>query len=116
MRQRIAAVCLLLLVLHLTCPTALALVKNLLPLKDILESQEMIFTAKVKSIEPQRPAVVFEAGDTLKGKIPFDRLPVNMVGDSYGQKENHPAEIMKRLAPDLPVVMFVNKKGKDYLA
>jgi outer membrane protein assembly factor BamB len=116
MRQRIPAACLAVLLLLLANPPAPALVKNLLHLQDILDSQEMIFMATVKSHDPAKPAVVFEAGEALKGTVPFGRMPVNMVGDTYGQKEKHPEQIMKRLAPDLPVVMFVNKKGKDYLA
>jgi outer membrane protein assembly factor BamB len=116
MRQRIPAACLSVLLLLVAGSTAPALVKNLLHLQDILDSQEMIFVATVKSHDPAKPAVVFETGEALKGKVLFGRMPVNMTGDTYGQKEKHPEQIMKRLAPDLRVVMFVNKKGKDYLA
>jgi outer membrane protein assembly factor BamB len=95
---------------------ARAVIKNLIPLRDVVASEQMIFLAKVDKLDPARPAVVFTSGEALKGKVPFERMPVNMTGDAEATREKHTEKIFKRLKPDLNVLMFVSKKGQRYLA
>jgi hypothetical protein len=54
--------------------------------------------------------------NTLKGQVPFQKLPVNLTGDSEGQRDQHSAKLLKRLAKDLDLVMFASKRGKRYTA
>ena len=95
---------------------AWAVIKNVVHLRSVLASEEMIFFAKVEKIDPARPAVVFTVGEALKGKPQFGRMPVNMTGDAEAKREKHTEKILKRLGPDLNVVMFVSKRGPRYLA
>jgi outer membrane protein assembly factor BamB len=95
---------------------ASAVIKNLIPLRNVLNSEQMIFEAKVEKIDPDKPAIWLKPGDVWKGKLPFTRMPVNMTGDAEAQREKQTPQLLKRLAPDLGVVMFVSKKGSRYLA
>src|SRR5437870_5281227 len=99
----------------LTSP-AQAFITALYPLKDVLAGGQFIFMAKVEKIDPDRPALVLGVGEKLKGKPSFDKMPMNLVGDSEGQKAKHTQQLLKRLASDLPVVVFVNQRGKRYEA
>jgi outer membrane protein assembly factor BamB len=93
-----------------------ALVKNITPLKAVLAYEEFIFVAKVDKLYPEKPALVLGAGESLKGRAPFDRMPVNLTGDKYGQSEKHAPQLLRRLAPDLNVIVFAHKQGTDYQA
>src|SRR5260221_800877 len=95
---------------------ACAVIKNVIPLRDVVASEQMILVAKVDKIDPERPSVIFTVGEALKGKPPFERMPVNMTGDAEAKREKHTPQILKRLTPDLNVLMFVSKKGQRYLA
>src|SRR5262249_33587466 len=50
----------------------------------------------------------------LKGKPPLDTLSVSLAGDNQGQKERD--QLLKRLAKDLPLVVFASQSGKGYVA
>ncbi|HLW68102.1 MAG TPA: PQQ-binding-like beta-propeller repeat protein [Gemmataceae bacterium] len=115
MRQRIPAACLSILLLLLAHTPAWALVKNLLPLKDFIAS-EQILVAQVEKVDPSKPALVLKPVEDLKGKQSFGAMPVNMTGDTTAQREKHPEQLFKRLAPDMKLILFVNKLGNDYLA
>src|SRR5262245_36075143 len=93
-----------------------AVITRLTPLREILANEKHIFVAKVETLDPDKPAVVLKVDEELKGKASFARLPVNLAGDSYGQREKHPAQLVKRLAPNLPVVVFTSARGKRYVA
>jgi outer membrane protein assembly factor BamB len=88
----------------------------LYPLKNVLAGGQFIFMAKVEKIDPDKPALILEVIEKLKGQSPFDKLPMNLTGDSEGQKSKHTPQLLKRLATDLPVVVFVNQRGKRYEA
>jgi outer membrane protein assembly factor BamB len=105
-----------LLAVPFLCAPARAVIKNIVPLRSVIAGEQMIFMAKVDKIDPSRPAIVFTAGEALKGKISFGRMPVNMTGDAEAKREKHTEKILKRLAPELNVVMFVSKRGPRYLA
>ena len=93
-----------------------ALITALYPLKDVLASGQLIFMAKVEKLDPDKPALVLQVDEKLKGQPAFDKLPINLTGDSEGQKARHTSQLLKRLAVDLPVIVFVNQRGKRYEA
>src|SRR5207244_9263603 len=100
----------------LAASQAQAFITALYPLKDVLAGGQFIFMAKVEKIDPDKPALVLQMTEKLKGKPGFDRLPINLTGDSEGQKAKHTPQLLKRLASGMPVVVFVNQRGKRYEA
>lgn len=102
--------------LGLVGPAAWAVIMRLVPLREVLAESPYICVVKVERLEPDRPAVVLTVSEDLKGKAPFRRLPVNLTGDSEAQKDQHTAKLLKRLAPDLPLLLFVTERGKRYTA
>src|SRR5262249_20922736 len=52
--------------------------------------------------------------DDLKGKFPVRRLPVNLTGDQEAKKDNHTPQLLKRLAPKLPVVLFGTLRADQF--
>jgi outer membrane protein assembly factor BamB len=96
---------------------ARALIEALMPLEDVIQKQStFIFTAKVDRLDPEKPATVLTIDETLKGKLPFTKLPVNLTGDAYAKKHDHTPQLLKRLAPKLPLVVFVSHESKQYIA
>jgi outer membrane protein assembly factor BamB len=93
-----------------------AFITRLTPLGEVLAEYKFICTARVDKVDPARPATVFLIEDDLKGKLPYRRLPVNLTGDRDAKKHNHTAQLLKRLAPKLPLVVFVNQRGKRFTA
>src|SRR5713101_8629936 len=79
-----------------------AVITALYPLKDVLAGGQFIFMAKVEKIDPDKPALVLGVDEKLKGKPAFDKMPMNLVGDSEGQKAKHTPQLLKRLACDMP--------------
>jgi outer membrane protein assembly factor BamB len=86
------------------------------PLRLILLENPYIFTTRVEKVDPNRPGAVFLVEQDLKGKFPHRRMPVNLTGDEEGQKHDHPAKLLKRIAPKLPLVLFCNERGKQFTA
>src|SRR5205809_845815 len=84
---------------------ALAVISRLIPLREVLASEQMIFTAKVVKLDPDKPAAVLQVVDDLKGKAPFRTLPVGLTADAEGQRQGHTPKLLKRLAPGLTVVV-----------
>src|SRR5262245_14996390 len=93
-------------------PRAEAFVTRPTSLSNILAEHQFIFTAKVDVLDPSRPSVVLVVDADLKGKAPFRRLPVNLTGDRAAEKEKHTPQLLRRLAPNLPLVLFVNQAGE----
>jgi outer membrane protein assembly factor BamB len=111
--------------LLLTASPAQALITRLTPLAQVIQESQYIFTVKVETLDPDKPSVVLtldedlraRADPNLKDKVPFTRLAVNLKGDSEAEKEKQTPQLLKRLAPDLPVVVFVEQpRGKRQLA
>ena len=84
-----------------------AVIQVLIPLQALIQDSDQIVVTKVDKIDPERPSVVLVAGDSLKGKSSLTRLPVNLTGD----KEKHTSQLLKRLVPDLPVIVFIKQEG-----
>ncbi|HEV3117066.1 MAG TPA: PQQ-binding-like beta-propeller repeat protein, partial [Gemmataceae bacterium] len=102
--------------LLLTLPRADAVITRLTPLREVLNSEQLIFSVKVDQLDPDKPSVTLKLDETLKGKVPFEKLPINLTGDSEGQREQHTSKLLKRLAKDLDLVIFTSKRGKRYTA
>jgi outer membrane protein assembly factor BamB len=104
---------LVLALLILTSP-AFAVIKVLLPLRQPIEQEQFIFVAKVEALDPDKPSVVLVPEEDLKGKAPFKKLPVLLKGDSEADKDKQTPQLLKRLAPDLRVVLFVSLRETRY--
>lgn len=95
---------------------AMAVIQVELPLDEVIRGKrlvdgstsgtEFVFVAKVTKLDPERPTMVLVPSEELRGKPPFERLPVNL--KASGEKEDT-AKLLKRVADDLPVVVFVTK-------
>jgi outer membrane protein assembly factor BamB len=114
MRRKLAALGGVLLgaALFLTAPRAGAVITRLTSLGEVLKEQQYICVARVEKLDPKRPAAVLVVAEDLKGKLPFRRLPVNLRGDSEAKKHDDVRRRLRRLAPDLPLVLFANRRGK----
>ena len=93
---------------------ASAVIKKLTPLKEVLDGEEFIFLAQVDKVDPDKPSVIFAFGENLKGKAPFERLAVNLTGDSFAKKDDHTKVMLERLAPGRKLVLFASKQGQGY--
>src|SRR5437016_3037265 len=98
----------------IVCTSAHALITSPLPMKDILENSTYIVLAKVSRFEPDKKRMILTITDDLKDKAAFRQIPIVLEGDIEGKALNHPAQLMKRLAADLPVVVFIMKKENRY--
>lgn len=86
-----------------------AVIQVLMPLQGLIKDSDAIFLTKVSRIDPERPAAVLEVGESLKGKPAFTRLPINLTGD----KEKHTPELLKRIGPEAPVIVFARQQKKN---
>ena len=107
MRQRawVGGLCLGLALGVLSPPPAEGFIERDLPLKKLMDDSDYIFAAKVVSIDRDRSAMVVTAEKDLKGKTPHRRMAINLTGD----KEKHTPHLLKRVAPDLPLVVFLTE-------
>jgi outer membrane protein assembly factor BamB len=95
---------------------AWGVVTRLTPLKEVLAEEQFIFLAKVEKLDPDKPSMVLTVDEDFKGKAAFRRLPVNLTGNADARKEKQTEKLLKRLAVDLPVVVFASKRGKSFTA
>ena len=93
-----------------------AIITRKTPLSEILSYSTFIFTAKVETVDADKPSLVLTFDENLKGKFPFQRLPINLKGDTESDNLKHRPLLLKRVAPKTPVVVFVTQKDKEYLA
>ncbi len=100
----------------LSAAPAPAVIKKLVPLKEVLANQQLIFVAEVEAVHPDKPAAVFKFAENLKGKAPFQKLTVNLTGDSFAKKDNHTRVMLDRLAPGRKLVLFADPVGGEYVA
>jgi outer membrane protein assembly factor BamB len=112
LHRRILLAALLLLV---GAGIAHAVITALTPLDSVLKDAKYICMATVETVDGTKPAAVFVVDDDLKGKFPVRRLLINMTGDAEAKKGDHTAQILKRLAPKLPVVLFATEIDKKYV-
>src|SRR5262245_12918397 len=84
-------------------------------LKTLLDGPYVISVVKVEKLDPARPSVVLAVEAELKGKMPAKSVPMLLKGDAEAAKEKQTELILKRLARDMPVVLFVGRRGEDYI-
>jgi outer membrane protein assembly factor BamB len=82
-------------------------------LAQAMKENQFILLAKVDQLFPEKPAVVLVVQEDLKGKASFRRLPVNLTGDAEAEKYKHTPQLLKRLAPGLPLVLFASQRGPN---
>ncbi len=92
-----------------TASSAQAVITAPIRLKDLIEKEEFIFVAKVKEVFPDKPGMVLAPDKNLKGKAPFERMPVNLTGDSDAKKGKHTDVLLERIEKDTPIVFFASK-------
>ncbi len=98
----------------LAATPARALITALTPLSNVLAESTFIVSAKVESVDAEKGTMVVVVEDDLKGKSPIRRLPIVLKGDAEAKKKNHIPQLLKRVAPKLPVVLFMLKQDKKY--
>jgi outer membrane protein assembly factor BamB len=96
--------------------TVRALIDKPYPLKTVLAESQFIFVAQVESLDSDKPATVLIIDEDLKGKAAFRRLPINLTGDADAVKAKQTPQLIKRLGPKLPVVVFVAERDNGYIA
>lgn len=92
---------------------AVAVITAITPLDSVLGAYPLICVATVEKVDASRPAMILTMGDVLKGKAAFARVPVDLRGDADAVKGKEVPLLLKRLAPKLPVVLFVEERGKE---
>lgn len=103
--------------LLIAAPPAPAVIQKLLPLKDVLDSEKLIFVAEVDTVAPEKPGVVFKMEEKLKGEPPFERIPLNLTSsDPTAKKDDHTKVMLDRLEPGRKLIVFASKKGKNFNA
>ncbi len=105
-----------LMILMLVPQPAAALIEKPLPLEQVLKESLFVFTATIERVDPEKPAMVIEVNDNLKGKSPFAKLPINLTGDGDAKKFKHLPDLLKRVAAKLPLMIFVTKQDTTYIA
>ncbi|HEY7157856.1 MAG TPA: PQQ-binding-like beta-propeller repeat protein [Gemmataceae bacterium] len=100
----------------LVATPAHALITRPMPLRLLLEDSTFIVAATVESVDADKPAMVVVVEENLKGKSPLRKLPVLFKGDAEAKKNKHVPLILKRVAPKLPLVLFILQRDKKYTA
>lgn len=115
MRQRSYGAAAGLALLLLATPAG-AVITRLTALQDMLTEATFVVTARVETLDATRPAMVLTLDEALKGKPTWKRLPVLLKGDNRAVKLKESPELLRRLARELPLVLFVNQREGDYAA
>jgi hypothetical protein len=110
MQTKLRRVMLATAALMICAPAAFAVIIALLPLQTVIRSSQYIVVAKVEKFYPDKPAMLLSVEEDLKGKLPMRKLPVFLKGDSEAEKLKHVPQLLKRIAPDLPIILFIEDK------
>ena len=92
-----------------------ALIGVAFPLSAMVDESEWIAVAKVERIDRQAPLVVLSVSEDLKGKAIDRRLVIDFKGDWYAKKYDHVPQLLRRLGPNMSVVVFASKRDKRYV-
>ncbi len=99
-------------VLLLLAPPTAAVIKIARPLEVFLNDSQFICIAKIDKLFPEKPALVLEIQEDLKGKLPGRRLPVVVKLDPKANNENYVPPLLKRLQLNETVVLFILDREK----
>jgi outer membrane protein assembly factor BamB len=102
------------IVLFLMSSRAEAVITRLISLRNMLKESQFIVAAKVASVLPDKPGLVLTVDTQFKGKFPVKKLSINLTGDNEAKKNKHTSLLLKRVAPKVPVILFINQRGKQY--
>ena len=106
--RSIAATCLFSAVLCCASTSlVLAFIQNLFPLQEFIDDSDYLFTATIEKVDEAKPSAIVIVKDHLKGDAPFTRIPINLTGD----KQKHTPQLLKRIAPDLPLIVGIKKQS-----
>jgi outer membrane protein assembly factor BamB len=106
---------LLVMLMLLACvPMAHAVIMVLTPLRTVLDTSQFIVVGVVDKFYPEKPAMLLKVTEDLKGKLPTRELPMLLKGDEEAEKGKQIPLLLKRLGPDLPVILFLNKRGMNF--
>jgi hypothetical protein len=94
---------------------AYGLITRLMPLKDVVEESQFILTVKVESVDADKPVMVLTVDEPLKGKVPFKKMTVHLKGDAEAKKLKHTPDLLKRVAPKMPLVLFVTQRDTTFI-
>ena len=92
-----------------------ALIGVAFPLSAMVDESEWIAVATVERIDRQAPLMVLSVSEDLKGKAIDRRLVIDFKGDWYAKKYDHVPQLLRRLAPNMSVVVFASKRDKRYV-
>src|SRR5437016_5981771 len=93
-----------------------AIIQRLTSLREVLATENYVFTATVEKLDTSALSAEFVVTKDLKGKAPFRRLPVTLAGDAEAQKTNQAGQLLERLAPEMPLVVFASPHDKRTIA
>jgi hypothetical protein len=110
-RKRLPALCVPLAVAFTVAlgSQAVAVIQAPTELQKFTNDASEILVLHVERVDPDKPNLVLTVDRALKGKSELTRLAINLKGDAENEKLKQTPELLKRLAPDLPVVAFLSK-------
>jgi len=93
-----------------------AVIMKIVSLREAIDGHPHIFVATVDKLDPERPAVILitKEADALKGKTPFERLPINLTGDADAKKGEQTKVMLDRLTNGRQAIVFAIKLDKRY--
>src|ERR1700677_3135063 len=89
------------------------LIATALKLEKILGDSKYVGMAKISSYEPDKKRMILTLTEDIHGKPAFRQIAVLMEGDKDAAKYKQMPLLMKRLAADLPVVLFIAHKENN---
>jgi outer membrane protein assembly factor BamB len=78
-------------------------------LSAFMKEADHILVAKIESLNAEKGTIVLTVDGDLKGKLESRRLNVAIRPDQDAIKGDHIPQLLKRLAPGLPLVLFITR-------
>ncbi len=91
-----------------------AFITTLWPLRSAIEQEKVIVLASISKILPEKPGMILQIDELLKGKLPFKTLTINLTGDTEGVKNRHKEALLERIEPQQKVILFISGTAKRY--
>ncbi|MFQ3593319.1 MAG: PQQ-binding-like beta-propeller repeat protein [Gemmataceae bacterium] len=97
--------------------SAQAVIIRLTALAELVRESSFILEAKIVSVDEKRPAMMLEVSRILKGKTDLKKMPVLIgEGDAGASKRKEAPQLLERVAVNLPLVVFVSQRDKEFTA
>jgi hypothetical protein len=91
---------------------ARAYIERLYTLQEVMDQSTNILVAEVVSVDKEKQRATLQVVEDLKGVSNWKKINVNYAVGQY----DHPALMMKRLAPGIPALMFYQAQGGSFAA